>query len=120
MPLEDTGWRVVAYSEGSGSFASVLAGTSLTVAFSSDGRVCGSGGCNSYSGPYRLAPPSISIGPLASTRKFCASPDGVMAQESAFLAALAAAATFTTDGPKLQLWTEDGATAVELEAQRPG
>jgi heat shock protein HslJ len=50
MPLEDTGWRAVAYSEGSGSFVSVLAGTSLTVAFSSDGRISGSGGCNSYSG----------------------------------------------------------------------
>ncbi len=82
MPLEDTGWRVVAYSEGSGSFASVLAGTSLTVAFSSDGRISGSGGCDSYSGTYRLnASVDLDRAPGVDAR-VRASPDGVMAQES--------------------------------------
>jgi heat shock protein HslJ len=119
-PLADTEWTVVSYADGRGEFASVLAGTDLTVAFGADGRVSGSGGCNGFAGTYAVTPPAIKIGPVAATRKFCASPDGVMAQESAFFAALTTAASFTSDGPSLQLWTEAGETAVELAARRPG
>jgi heat shock protein HslJ len=118
--LADTEWTVISYGDGSGGFAGVLAGTNLTLAFSADGRVSGSGGCNGYAGSYALAPPAITIGPVAATRRFCASPEGVMAQESAFFAALTTAASFTSDGATLQLWTPDGGTAVELAARRPG
>ena len=119
-PLADTEWIVAVYADGRGGFASVLAGTELTVAFGPDGRVSGSGGCNGFAGTYAVTSPAILIGPVAATRKFCTSPDGVMAQESAFFAALTTAASFTGNGPTLQLWTEDGETAVELAARRPG
>ncbi len=119
-PLADTEWTVVSYRDGSGGFVSVLAGTTLTVSFSADGRLFGSGGCNGYAGTYALTPPGITIGPVAATRKFCATPNAVMAQESAFFAALTTTASFTSDGATLQLWTEQGETAVELTARRPG
>ena len=64
--------------------------------------------------------PAIAIGPFAATRMFCSAPDGAMAQESAFFAALTTAATYSSDGATLQLWTAAGETAVELAAQRPG
>ena len=102
-PLADTEWTVVAYAEGRGGFASVLAGTNLTVAFSADGRISGSGGCNGFAGTFALTPPAIRIGPVATTRKFCASPDGVMAQESAFFAALTTAASFTSNARRSAL-----------------
>jgi heat shock protein HslJ len=117
--LADTAWTVVAYSDAKAGLARVLAGTVLTAVFNPDGRISGSGGCNSYTGTYRETALSISIGPVASTRKFCSKPDGVMAQEAAFFASLTAASTYTTDGAKLKLRTETGATAVELELQRP-
>jgi heat shock protein HslJ len=109
-PLADTEWTVIAYRDGRSGFASVLAGTNLTVAFSADGRISGSGRCNGFAGTYAVTPPAIAVGPVAATRKFCASPEGVMAQESAFFAALTRAARFTSDGPTLQLWTADGET----------
>jgi heat shock protein HslJ len=38
-----------------------------------------------------------------------------MTQEAAYLAALQSAATYTTDGTRLELDTKSGATAVDLE-----
>jgi heat shock protein HslJ len=52
---------------------------------------------------------------IASTRKSCSTPAGVMTQEAAYLAALQSAATYTTDGSRLELHTKSGATAVDLE-----
>jgi heat shock protein HslJ len=43
-------------------------------ATSSDGRVQGSTGCNSFNGPYRAGGTTVTFGPLATTRRACADP----------------------------------------------
>ena len=88
----------------------------LTVRFErgDDGwRVGGHAGCNSYTGPCTVEDDRVSVGPLASTRKWCAEP-GVMDQEQALLAALAEAAGHRLEGDRLTLVRTDGGIAVEL------
>jgi heat shock protein HslJ len=59
---------------------------------------------------------SIDIGPAATTRMMCAA-EGVMEQESQYLAALEMAEVYRVDGDALELRTADGALAVSYGAQ---
>jgi heat shock protein HslJ len=113
--LAGTSWNVTGYNNGKQAVVSVLAGTKLTAEFGKDGGLSGSAGCNSYSGPVKATPPKITIGPLGSTKKSCPTPEGVMTQEAAYLAALESAATYRLEGRKLELRTEGGAIAVTLQ-----
>jgi heat shock protein HslJ len=80
---------------------SVLEGTTLTAAFSSEELVTGNAGCNSYFGRARVEAGRLSVGPLGSTRMACA--DGVMEQEMLYLASLEAATSYTIQGDELRL-----------------
>lgn len=48
-----------------------LATVKPSLTFSPDGRVSGSGSCNSYGGPYTVTAEGLSIGPAAATRRAC-------------------------------------------------
>jgi heat shock protein HslJ len=111
--LANTSWTVTAYNNGKGAVTSVIAKTKIDAHFGK-ADVSGSAGCNTYSGPVRTTAPKIAIGPLSSTRKSCSSPSGVMSQESAYLAALSSAATYTLEGTKLELRNAKGEIAVTL------
>jgi heat shock protein HslJ len=113
--LPGTSWIVTGYNNGKGGVVSTLAGTDLTANFGIDGGLSGSAGCNDYSATYQIDGDKISIGPAVSTQKFCASPEGVMDQETQYLAALTTAATYRIDGSKLELRTADGVLAVSLQ-----
>jgi heat shock protein HslJ len=63
---------------------------------------------------YKLTGSQITIGPLASTKKYCGDPAGVMDQETQYLAALQTAATYQVEGTTLELRTTDGALAVQF------
>ena len=80
--LAGTKWTVVSYNNGRQAVVSVIARTSLTAIFGKNGDLSGSAGCNAYRASFKAAPPRISVGPAASTRKYCASPAGVMARRS--------------------------------------
>jgi len=112
--LAGTRWVVVDYNNGKQAVVSVLAGTKLTADFDTAGHMAGFAGCNDYSGPVKATPPKISIGPLASTKKFCSAPTGVMEQENAYLAALASAATYSIQGTTLEFRTAGGAIAASF------
>ena len=112
--LAGTRWNVVNYNNGHQAVVSVLTGTKLTASFDTAGHVTGVAGCNNYNGPVKATAPKVSIGPLASTRKFCGAPAGVMEQESAYLAALATAATYSIQGATLEFRTAGGAIAAVL------
>ena len=109
-----TEWRVTGYNNGKQAVVSVLAETTLTLAFAADGKVSGSAGCNRYMGTYAQSGESLKFGPSATTRKMCAQPEGVMAQEQAFLKALQSVATARQEGDRLELRAADGALAVSL------
>jgi polar amino acid transport system substrate-binding protein len=65
----------------------------LRVTFGDNGQLIGLSGCNTYSGPYVVQPAgatqgSIQITVTNVTDQVCTSPEGIMEQEQAFLAAL--------------------------------
>jgi heat shock protein HslJ len=83
-----TTFEVVSFGP-AGAEAPVIPGTEITALFS-DTEISGNSGCNSYLAPLVPANDFFNVGPIASTRQFCAEPEGIMEQEVAFLAALAA------------------------------
>ncbi|MCS6847742.1 MAG: META domain-containing protein [Anaerolineae bacterium] len=114
--LAGTMWTVLSYNNGKQAVVSVITGTELTVMFDAEGRIGGNAGCNNFTGPYKTEDGGkITIGPLASTRKLCNIPEGVMEQEAQFLAALETAATYRIEGDRLQLRTADGAMAANFQ-----
>ncbi len=114
--LTGTTWVVTMVNNGRGAVTSIVAGTELTALFGEDGSLSGSAGCNSYRATYTVDGASIDIGPAATTRMMCAA-EGVMEQESQYLAALEMAEVYRVDGDALELRTADGALAVSYGAQ---
>lgn len=114
VELPGTTWMVTGYNNGRGGVTSVIIGTELTVAFE-DENLGGLAGCNNYTGSYEVDGDAISIGPLGVTRKFCSDPEGIMEQESEFLAALEGASTYEIQGDRMDMYFEDGARALTLE-----
>jgi heat shock protein HslJ len=106
-------WRATGVNNGREAVVSVLPGTQLTAVFGDDGRVSGDTGCNMYSGAYTVSGPTMSIGPLISTRRACLS-EAANAQEQAFLAALGATMTFEMQGATLTLRDDSGAAQVTM------
>lgn len=96
------------------AIVSVLGNTTLTLAFTTDGRASGSAGRNDYTASYTSAASSLSFGPAATTRKICAEPARIMEQERQFLQALRTVAPARQEGDRLELRTADGALAVSL------
>ena len=110
--LAGTSWRVTAFNNGRQAAVSPLADTDLSLAFSSDGQVSGSAGCNTFNGSFTSEGKTISIGSLATTRRMCPRPAGVMEQEQQFLQALQSAATADFESDRLELRIADDAIAV--------
>jgi len=110
-PLAGTRWQVTAFG-----FGPVIPGSTLTMAFSPDGRVNGSSGCNSYSATYLVNGSELSMTPPVGTGMMCATPEGVMEQEAAFLALVPAVGGYTIEGNRLRLLDGSGQVAAELVA----
>lgn len=108
--LEGVAWEVTGYNNGREAIVSPQLGTALSLSFE-DGEVTGSSGCNSFHASYTQEGNRISVGPLATTRKHCTG-EGVMEQEREFLAALAAARTWSIRDELLDMHFEDGARAL--------
>jgi heat shock protein HslJ len=84
-----------------GNLKNVLPGTRITATFnSSNGRVTGSAGCNSYGGAYQINGSRITISELISTKMACTQP-GVMEQEQQFLSLMQTALSFDTSATTL-------------------
>ncbi|HIK44392.1 MAG TPA: META domain-containing protein [Leptolyngbyaceae cyanobacterium M65_K2018_010] len=107
-------WELTAYNNGRGAVTSLLTDTRITATFNGEGRLTGSAGCNTYNARYTVTDGSITISPPASTRKYCAQPEGLMDQEIAYLTALTTAATYQLEENRLTLKTADGATVAQF------
>ena len=112
--LAGSAWLAIGYNNGNQAVVSVTTGTELTANFGKDGNLTGNAGCNDYNGPYKVDGNKITIGPLASTMKFCNDPAGVMDQEAQYLAALQTASTYRIEGNSMELRTADGALAADF------
>ncbi len=109
--LENTDWILVSYLDQGGEMAEPIPGSNSSARFE-DGQVNGNAGCNGYFGSYEAEGSNLSIGSLASTEMFCENPPGVMDQESAYLAALGSAATFSVEAGQLYIADENGETVL--------
>ena len=109
--LSGSSWETTAYNNGKQAVIGMLDGTTLTADFGKDGTLSGNSGCNTYSGEYKVSGNQITIGPLASTMMACSEPEGVMEQETQYLAALQSAAIYEIEGNVMQLRTKDDALA---------
>lgn len=90
----------------------VVEGTHISLNFG-DEQVSGSAGCNSYGGTFDSGGEGIEIANLTMTLMACTDA-GVMAQESAYLAALEAVETFEVEDEQLVL----SGPEVELQFKR--
>jgi heat shock protein HslJ len=107
ITLTSGAWLLTSYNNGKQAVVGVLPDVEVTAIFGADGTLSGSGGCNRYSAPYAVEGNKIQIGLALSTMMACAEP--IMAQEQAYLAALAQAATYRIEGAQLELRDADGA-----------
>ena len=117
--LAGSSWQVTAVNNGRQAVVSVLAGTTLTMVFGNDGKLSGSAGCNNFNAAFRAEGSALSITSPVATRMMCAQPEGRMAQETQFLAALASATEARRDGDRLELRTAAGALAVSARLATP-
>lgn len=114
--LAGSSWHATGINNGRDAVVSLVAGSTVTVSFASDGKVSGSGGCNSYTATWKADGNALAFTPAAATRKMC--DPGVMAQEQAFFAALGSVATMRMEGNGLELRTARDALAVMLTRTR--
>jgi heat shock protein HslJ len=109
-------WTVTSLNTGD-AVTSPIPGTELTADFAEDGSLSGSAGCNRYTAQYVATGDVMEISPPASTQKFCADPEGVSEQETAYLTVLPEAARFQLGEHGLELLRADG-TIVATYAPR--
>ncbi|HUM72080.1 MAG TPA: NBR1-Ig-like domain-containing protein, partial [Chloroflexota bacterium] len=110
LPLVGTNWRLTDYWDGQGATVAALPGTTVTAVFGTDSQLTGSGGCNTYNANFNLLtiPNSITIGAPASANIFCASPEGIMAQEQIYLSTLPTVTSYQINGNVLELRDVNG------------
>ena len=108
LPLMGTDWKLTYYYDGMGALIAVLPGTEIDITFANNGNLTGSGGCNTYSGNYQANETSLTIGSLSVTNAVCSQPEGIMAQESAYLSILRTTATYRIVGNEMEVKNSNG------------
>jgi len=110
FPLVGTTWRLAAFGPAD-SLPPVVENSLLTLSFGTDQRAFGSGGCNSFGGPFSQRGTQLSFGMLVSTLIACAD-EAVMQQETAYLQALQAASSYEIRDEQLIIRYGEGQTMV--------
>ena len=110
--LAGTAWDVISINNGNQAVVTLITGTSATLNFGTGDQVTGTGGCNSFGGPYDSSDGTLKIGPLVNTMMFCDEPAGTSEQEQQYLAALQKAATYEISGSTLTIRDAEGAMLV--------
>jgi heat shock protein HslJ len=115
-PLAGTSWILTGGSS-PGTVWVMLPGTTISASFSAENQLSGTSGCNTYGATYSVNGSSISIGIPAATNISCGTPEGVMQQEAAYLAALPQMTTYQISGSQLTLSGGSGTLTFQLGAQ---
>lgn len=106
--LKGTSWNLVAIND-----QPVLDDSAPTLVFE-DGQVRGNGSCNSFGGEYTLDEGKLTFGSMFSTMMYC---EGLSDQESAYLQALEAAASYQVKDNNLHILNTDGDVILTFAAQ---
>jgi heat shock protein HslJ len=93
-----------------------LPGTTVFMAFSEDGNVNGSDGCNNFGRTYEVDGNKISFSEMGPTT-LMACPEPINAQATAFQEALGNTAQFSVSGDELVLKDADGVTLATFQVQ---
>lgn len=109
--LAGTSWSATGINNGREALVSLVADSTVTLDFSTDGRVSGSAGCNDFTAGFQQDGSAVKFTPAALTRKMCPDPK-VMEQETAFVRALEASTTSAVEGNRLTLRDANGAMQV--------
>ena len=109
--LDATSWKLESYTDTTGEIVDVLPESVVTLNFQAS-QASGSAGCNNYSGPYQTNGSKIEFGPLATTRKMCNQPLGIMEQEGFYLAVLEAAAEYDLRANRLEIKDDQGEVTI--------
>ena len=86
----------------------------MFVQFEEGGELRGHGGCNRFSGSYKLEDGSLQVGPLRSTRMAC--PEPVMSFEISFMEALQTPSNASLGGNKLVLRAPGNVVTIRFTA----
>lgn len=116
--LARSSWRATGINNGKGAVASLVADSVVTISFASDGKVSGSGGCNTYTATWKAEGNTLAFTPAVATRMMCTA-SGIMTQEQAFFAALQSVATMRIEADHLEMRTAEGALAISLVRSAP-
>jgi heat shock protein HslJ len=104
--LANTNWRLVSSGE-VGAETPVVAGSTITLEFDSEGQASGSGGCNTYGAQYAVQENTLSFDEITRTLRACAQ-EGLGQQEERFFQALETSDRFEQAGDRLTIWYQDG------------
>ena len=105
--LPGSSWTLTGVNNGRGAVESLPTGVEVTAKFGTDGKVSGSGGCNTYSAPYTIDGGNIKFGVGITTSMAC--PDPQMQTEVLFLKALESTTKWSIDNGDLVLRDASGA-----------
>jgi heat shock protein HslJ len=117
--LAGTTWKVTGINNGRNALVSTVGGSTVTMAFATDGKVAGSAGCNQYTSRYEVEGSKFRFSVPAATRRMCADA-GVMEQEQAFLKALDAVRTLRMEGSRIEFRDDQGALQVTASRESSG
>lgn len=117
--LAGTSWLatfVSSESENTAVTSSDIQAAQQTITFDQSGNINGNAGCNSYFGTFEVDGSSLSIKNLGWTEMFCG--ESLMAQETAYLAALEKADSYHINASSLQILAADGSTLISFTPQK--
>jgi heat shock protein HslJ len=110
--FENTHWSLVSFGP-AGAEKPVAEGSSVTL-LAADGKVGGSGGCNSYGGAYEISGDQLSFHNINSTLMACVD-EQIMQQEQRYFDALQSAGTFEVKDNRLTITYDDGKSVLVFE-----
>lgn len=117
--LAGTSWLATFVSvetENTVTTSSEIQAAQQTITFDQSGNLNGNAGCNTYFGTYEVDGSSLSIKNLGWTEMFCG--ESLMAQETAFLAALEKTDGYHINASSLQILAADGSTLISFTPQK--
>lgn len=107
--LDGSSWVLKSYQDETGETVNIRPRSTITALFQSN-QVSGIAGCNNYSASYQANRNKLYFDTVATTRKMCNTPLGVMQQENAFLAALDSTVSYKLNRNSLELIDSKGNT----------
>ena len=112
-----TEWRLISLGR-IGAATGVVGEAPVTLKFESDGRVNGSGGCNSFRGSYLVQGDRITFSQVLSTKRACIAADANR-QESQYFSALQTANRFRMASRQLAIYYEGGRSMLDFSSETP-